>query len=58
MSERLVIKNVHVAVEGQEILKGVDLTIGRGESACGSWGPMDQERVLLGTLSWATLHTR
>ena len=31
MSERLVIKNVHVAVEGQEILKGVDLTIGRGE---------------------------
>ena len=31
MSERLEIKNVHVAVEGQEILKGVDLTIGRGE---------------------------
>ena len=31
MSERLVIKDVHVAVEGQEILKGVDLTIGRGE---------------------------
>ena len=31
MSERLEIKNVHVAVEGQEILKGVDLAIGRGE---------------------------
>ncbi|MCK4683670.1 MAG: Fe-S cluster assembly ATPase SufC, partial [Pirellulales bacterium] len=31
MSEQLEIKNVHVAVEGQEILKGVDLTIGRGE---------------------------
>ena len=31
MSERLEIKDVHVAVEGQEILKGVDLTIGRGE---------------------------
>jgi Fe-S cluster assembly ATP-binding protein len=31
MSERLEIKNVHVAVDGQEILKGVDLTIGRGE---------------------------
>ncbi len=31
MSERLVIRDVHVAVEGQEILKGVDLTIGRGE---------------------------
>ena len=31
MSERLEIKNVHVAVECQEILKGVDLTIGRGE---------------------------
>ena len=31
MSEPLVIKDVHVAVEGQEILKGVDLTIGRGE---------------------------
>jgi len=29
--ERLVIKGLHVAVEGQEILKGVDLTIGRGE---------------------------
>ena len=31
MSEQLEIKNVHVAVEGQEILKGVNLTIGRGE---------------------------
>ncbi|NBT14098.1 MAG: Fe-S cluster assembly ATPase SufC [Planctomycetia bacterium] len=31
MHERLVIKGLHVAVEGQEILKGVDLTIGRGE---------------------------
>jgi len=30
-SEQLVIKGLHVAVEGQEILKGVDLTIGRGE---------------------------
>jgi Fe-S cluster assembly ATP-binding protein len=29
--EQLVIKGLHVAVEGQEILKGVDLTIGRGE---------------------------
>jgi Fe-S cluster assembly ATP-binding protein len=29
--EKLIIKNLHVAVEGQEILKGVDLTIGRGE---------------------------
>jgi len=29
--EKLVIKGLHVAVEGQEILKGVDLTIGRGE---------------------------
>jgi Fe-S cluster assembly ATP-binding protein len=29
--ERLVIKGLHVAVDGQEILKGVDLTIGRGE---------------------------
>ncbi len=31
MSERLEIKNLHVAVEGREILKGVNLTIGRGE---------------------------
>ena len=31
MSKRLEIKNLHVAVEGQEILKGVDLAIGRGE---------------------------
>ena len=30
-AERLVIKGLHVAVEGQEILKGVDLSIGRGE---------------------------
>jgi len=29
--EQLVIKGLHVAVDGQEILKGVDLTIGRGE---------------------------
>lgn len=29
--EQLVISGLHVAVEGQEILKGVDLTIGRGE---------------------------
>ncbi len=31
MSDRLEIKNLHVAVDGQEILKGVDLAIGRGE---------------------------
>lgn len=30
-AEQLVIKGLHVAVEGQEILKGVDLSIGRGE---------------------------
>ena len=30
-SEQLVIKGLHVSVDGQEILKGVDLTIGRGE---------------------------
>ena len=29
--EKLVIKGLHAAVEGQEILKGVDLEIGRGE---------------------------
>ena len=29
--ETLVISNLHVSVEGQEILKGVDLEIGRGE---------------------------
>ncbi|MFM7107453.1 MAG: Fe-S cluster assembly ATPase SufC [Planctomycetaceae bacterium] len=29
--EQLVIRGLHVAVEGQEILKGLDLTIGRGE---------------------------
>lgn len=29
--EQLVIRGLHVAVEGQEILKGVDLSIGRGE---------------------------
>ena len=29
--EKLVVKGLHVAVEGQEILKGVDLEIGRGE---------------------------
>ncbi|MFM8733861.1 MAG: Fe-S cluster assembly ATPase SufC [Pirellulales bacterium] len=29
--ESLVIKGLHVAVDGQEILRGVDLTIGRGE---------------------------
>ena len=31
MNERLEIENLHVAVEGSEILKGVNLTIGRGE---------------------------
>ncbi len=30
-AKQLVIKGLHVAVEGQEILKGVDLAIGRGE---------------------------
>ena len=30
-SDRLVIRGLHVAVEGQEILRGVDLEIGRGE---------------------------
>jgi Fe-S cluster assembly ATP-binding protein len=29
--EQLVIRDLHVAVDGQEILRGVDLTIGRGE---------------------------
>jgi Fe-S cluster assembly ATP-binding protein len=29
--DRIVIKNLHVSVEGQEILRGVDLEIGRGE---------------------------
>ena len=29
--DTLVIKNLHVSVEGQEILKGVNLEIGRGE---------------------------
>jgi len=29
--DKLIIKGLHVAVEGQEILKGVDLAIGRGE---------------------------
>jgi Fe-S cluster assembly ATP-binding protein len=29
--EKLIIKGLRVAVEGQEILKGVDLTLGRGE---------------------------
>ncbi len=31
VDQKLVIKGLHVAVDGQEILKGVDLTIGRGE---------------------------
>jgi Fe-S cluster assembly ATP-binding protein len=30
-NERLVIKGLHAAVDGQEILRGVDLEIGRGE---------------------------
>ena len=30
-ADRLVIRGLHVAVEGQEILRGVDLEIGRGE---------------------------
>jgi Fe-S cluster assembly ATP-binding protein len=30
-NDQLVIRGLHVAVQGQEILKGVDLTIGRGE---------------------------
>jgi Fe-S cluster assembly ATP-binding protein len=31
MAEKLIIKGLHAAVDGQEILKGVDLEIGRGE---------------------------
>ena len=31
VDQKLVIKGLHVAVDGQEILKGVDLAIGRGE---------------------------
>ncbi|MFM1904504.1 MAG: Vegetative protein [Planctomycetota bacterium] len=31
-SDRIVIKNLHVSVDGQEILRGVDLEIGRGET--------------------------
>ena len=27
----LVIRNLHVSIEGKEILKGLDLTIGQGE---------------------------
>lgn len=30
-SEKLIVKDLHVAVEGKEILRGVDLEIGRGE---------------------------
>jgi len=57
MSERLEIKNVHVAVEGQEILKGVDLTIGRGEVHA-LMGPKDQGKVRLVMPLWGTLLTR
>jgi Fe-S cluster assembly ATP-binding protein len=32
MSETLTIKNLHVAVEGKEILRGVDLQLKRGET--------------------------
>ena len=31
MSKRLSIENLHVAIEGKEILRGVDLTIQQGE---------------------------
>jgi Fe-S cluster assembly ATP-binding protein len=31
VANQLVVRNLHVAVDGLEILKGVDLTIGRGE---------------------------
>jgi len=31
MSNELVIQNLHVAVEGKEILKGINLTIRQGE---------------------------
>jgi len=32
MSNELVIQNLHVQVEGKEILKGIDLTIRKGET--------------------------
>ncbi len=32
LPDRIVIKNLHVSVDGQEILRGVDLEIGRGET--------------------------
>ena len=57
MSERLEIKNVHVAVEGQEILKGVDLAIGRGEVHA-LMGPNGSAKVRLVTRSWDTHHTK
>ena len=31
MSELLRVENLHVSVEGKEILKGIDLTINKGE---------------------------
>ncbi len=32
MNDTLVIENLHVTVEGREILRGVDLTVPRGET--------------------------
>ena len=31
MNNLLEIKNLHASVEGKEILKGIDLSVGRGE---------------------------
>lgn len=39
MSTDLVIKNLHVSVEGQEILKGLDLAINKG--VCGGAESVD-----------------
>ncbi len=46
MSKVLTIENLHVSIDGKEILKGVDLTIRQGGSgACGSWVLTDRERA-------------
>jgi len=53
----LEVKDLHVSIQGKEIVKGLDLTLREGEKVA-VMGPNGSGKSTLTTPSWATPPTR